>query len=186
MFPARGVRRMIAAGLMLLTAWLAPCPPVLAWADEPVEKPAEEKAKPPGRGLAPFFQNLMRGMFAPADRQGPRVRAGEGTTAERAQETLDVSLQVIRELTNGIDPAELDRCRTRAKSSLIMQQESTMSRASSIASDWFHLGRVTTLAEVRDRIESLTVETVLDYVRRKPAGDFTILTLGPKRLEMPA
>ncbi len=89
MFPARGRRRIIAAGLMLLTAWLVPCASVSAWPDEPVEKPAEEKAKPPGQGLAPFFQNLMQRMFVPPGRMAPRVRAGEGTTAERANGARD-------------------------------------------------------------------------------------------------
>jgi predicted Zn-dependent peptidase len=114
-----------------------------------------------------------------------RVLAYAGTTAERAQETLDVTLRELQRLGEGISEDELHRCKARAKSSLIMAQESTLSRSSSIASDWFHLGRVTTLAEVRDRIEALTVDTVLDYVHRYPAGDFTILTLGPERLQMP-
>ena len=34
-----------------------------------------------------------------------------------------------------------------------MQQESSSARASSIARDWYHLGRVTTLQEVREKIE---------------------------------
>jgi predicted Zn-dependent peptidase len=66
-----------------------------------------------------------------------------------------------------------------------MQQESTIARSSSIARDWYHLGRVMTLAEVRDQIDALTVTSVLDYVRRHPAQDFTILTIGPQPLEEP-
>ena len=53
-------------------------------------------------------------------------------------------------------------CKARAKSSLIMQQESSSARASSIARDWYHLGRVTSLEEVRNRIENLTVPQLLD------------------------
>lgn len=113
-----------------------------------------------------------------------RILAYAGTTAERAQETLDVSLQVIRELTNGIDPAELDRCRTRAKSSLIMQQESTMSRSSSLSRDWFYLNRVNTLNEIRRQIDALTVERLLDYLARFPLDEFTVLTVGPEPLEI--
>ena len=36
------------------------------------------------------------------------------------------------------------------KSSLIMQQESSMSRAGSLASDWFYLGRVRSLDEIAE------------------------------------
>jgi predicted Zn-dependent peptidase len=114
-----------------------------------------------------------------------RVMCYAGTTAERAQETLDVTVAELRRIDQGIQPDELDRCKARAKSSLIMAQESTSSRSSSMASDWHHLGRVTTLDEIRQRIEALTVDTVLDYVHRYPANNLTILTLGPEQLKMP-
>jgi predicted Zn-dependent peptidase len=113
-----------------------------------------------------------------------RVLCYAGTTVERAQETLDVTLQELMRLEAGIEFDELERCKARAKSSLIMQQESSSSRASSIARDWYHLGRVTTLAEVRSRIEELTVPILLDHIHAHPARDFTILTLGPRPLEV--
>jgi predicted Zn-dependent peptidase len=106
-----------------------------------------------------------------------------GTTNERAQQTLDVTLAELRRLGGGIGEDELDRCKAGAKSALIMQQESTRSRAGSLARDWYHLGRVRPLTEVRREIESLTTDRVLDYVRSHPADDITILTLGPKPLE---
>lgn len=114
-----------------------------------------------------------------------RVLCYAGTTVERAQETLDVTLRELVRLAEGIDDDELERCKARAKSSLIMQQESSSSRAASIARDWYHLGRVTTLDEVKSKIEELTVPMLLDHIRQHPAKDFTILTLGPKPLEVP-
>jgi predicted Zn-dependent peptidase len=113
-----------------------------------------------------------------------RVLCYAGTTVERAQETLDVTLQELVRLEAGIEVDELERCKARAKSSLIMQQESSSSRASSIARDWYHLGRVTTLAEVRSRIEELTVPMLIDHIHSHPARDFTILTLGQQPLEV--
>lgn len=113
-----------------------------------------------------------------------KVLCYAGTTVERAQETLDVTLQELVRLGKGISPDELDRCKARAKSSLIMQQESSSSRASSIARDWYHLGRVTTLDEVRDKIDALSVDALLEHLAAHPAKDFTILTLGPAPLEV--
>jgi predicted Zn-dependent peptidase len=113
-----------------------------------------------------------------------RVLCYAGTTAERAQETLDVTLAELVRLRQGISDDELDRCKARAKSSLIMQQESSSARASAIARDWYHLGRIETLDEVRDKIESLTVEMLLEHIAEHPARDFTILTLGPEPLEV--
>ena len=105
-----------------------------------------------------------------------------GTTSERAQETLDVLRAELIRLGDGIGQDELDRCKARAKSSLIMAQESSGSRAASLARNWYHLGRVVTLEEVRFKIEELTVKTVLDYVHAHPAHDFSILTIGPAPL----
>ncbi len=114
-----------------------------------------------------------------------RVLGYAGTNSERAQHTLDAMLLSILWLSNGIAADELERCKARAKSSLIMQQESTIARASSIAKDWYHLGRVTTLDEVHRKIDVLTADSVLDFVHRYPAKNFTILTIGPKALESP-
>ncbi len=106
-----------------------------------------------------------------------------GTTSERAQETLDVLRAELVRLGDGIGQDELDRCKARAKSSLIMAQESSGSRAASLARNWYHLGRVVTLDEIRAKIEALTVQTVLDYVHAHPAQDFSILTIGPESLQ---
>ncbi|MDB5348043.1 MAG: Peptidase inactive domain protein [Schlesneria sp.] len=106
-----------------------------------------------------------------------------GTTSERAQETLDVLRAELVRLGDAIGQDELDRCKARAKSSLIMAQESSGSRASSLARNWYHLGRVVTLNEVRLEIEALTVQKVLDYVHKHPAQDFSILTIGPEALK---
>ncbi|MBS0202729.1 MAG: insulinase family protein [Planctomycetes bacterium] len=106
-----------------------------------------------------------------------------GTTAERAQETLDVLRAELMRLGDGIGQDELDRCKARAKSSLIMAQESSGSRSASLARNWYHLGRIVTLDEVRSKIDALTVATVLDYVHAHPARDFSILTIGPAALQ---
>lgn len=104
---------------------------------------------------------------------------------ERPDETLDVMLREVRRLEEGFGADELDRCRTIAKTSLVMQQESTVSRSSSIARDWFHLGRVVPLDEVCRKVDALTVESVLAAVRARPARDFTVLSIGPQPPEMP-
>lgn len=113
-----------------------------------------------------------------------RVFAYAGTTTERAQETLDVMLEEIRKLANGIDDDELRRCKARTKSSLIMQQESTGARAGAIARDWFHLQRVKTLDEIHEQVEALTVDRIVDYLNRHPIQDVTVLTIGAEPLNV--
>ncbi len=107
-----------------------------------------------------------------------------GTTAERAQETLDVTLGELRRLADGIEERELDRLKARIKSSLIMQQESSSARSSAIARDWYHLQSVRTLDEVSRIIDELSRESINAYLRRRPPADFTVVTLGSAPLEV--
>lgn len=107
-----------------------------------------------------------------------------GTTTARAQETLDVLLAELRRISQGIDEAELTRLKTRIKSALIMQQESSSSRSASVALDWYHLGRVRPLEELNTLIDDLSCERVNDYLAEHPPQDFTIVTLGEQPLEI--
>jgi len=107
-----------------------------------------------------------------------------GARPELAQETLDRTLFEFSNLVNGIELEELDRVKIGLKSSLIMRQESTAARASSIASDWYFLGRVRSLEEIQASIDGLEVEKILGYLQRNPAKDFTLMTLGPTALRI--
>ena len=108
-----------------------------------------------------------------------------GTAAERAQETLDVIIEQLQELKQGIHEAELKRLKVQIQSGLIMQQESCRARTSAIAGDWFHLGRIRTLDEINEKIDGLTVDSINDYLKQNPPADFDVVTLGPQPLEMP-
>lgn len=108
-----------------------------------------------------------------------------GTSAQRAQETLDVTLDEIRRLAEGIGEDELARLKARIKSLLVMHEESSFARSASIAHDWYHLGRARTLEEIGRTIDELTVESVNAYLAEHPARGFTIVTLGPRELEVP-
>lgn len=115
-------------------------------------------------------------------REEGRVFAYAGTTTERAQETLDVTVAEILRLHEGITEDELQRCKARAKSSLIMQQESTTSRASSLARDMYHLGRVVTLDEINSRINALGTTQVRNFVVEYAPKSMVLVTIGPHAL----
>lgn len=108
-----------------------------------------------------------------------------GTTTERAQETLDVTLAELNRLVEGVTEDEVQRVRAGLKSSVIMQEESTSSRAGALASDWYYLGRVRPTEEVQEAIDGLTPTSILDHVKRHPPRDFTIVTLGKNALKLP-
>ncbi len=108
-----------------------------------------------------------------------------GTTAERAQETLDVTVAELKRLAEGVTPEEVQRVQAGLKSSVIMQEESTSSRAGALASDWYYLGRIRPVEELQAAIEALSPATILDHVRSHPPKDFTIVTVGKNELNLP-
>lgn len=108
-----------------------------------------------------------------------------GTRAERAQETLDVTVGELRRLKDGVTEDEIDRVKAGLKSSLIMQEESTSARAGAIATDWYYLGRVRSFDEIQAAIDGLTPAAILRYLERYPVKNLTLVTLGPEPLKMP-
>ncbi|MCA9230211.1 MAG: insulinase family protein [Planctomycetales bacterium] len=118
-------------------------------------------------------------------RDRARVLCYAGTTADRAQETLDVTCGELLRLRDGVTSEELDRLKARIKSGLIMQQESTSARSSVIARDWYHLGRVRALEEVSRLIDEIRSEDINDFLKEHPPADFVFATLGPSALNIP-
>ncbi|MCL2118327.1 MAG: insulinase family protein [Planctomycetaceae bacterium] len=103
-----------------------------------------------------------------------------GTSAERAQESLDVLLAELRRLRKGVTEKEVELLKIRAKSQLVMQQESTGSRASSIARDWYHLGRIRPMSEIMEKIDALDKTAIDAFLARSPERPLTLVTLGPE------
>ncbi len=108
-----------------------------------------------------------------------------GTGADRAQQTLDVTMAELRKLKDGVTEDEIDRVKAGLKSSLIMQDESTSARAGAIASDWYFLGRVRSFDEIQAAIDGLTPAAVVEYLDHFPVKGVTLVTLGPDPLVMP-
>ena len=106
-----------------------------------------------------------------------------GTTTDMAQETLDVTLKQIANLTKGIKEEEVKRLKIGLKSSMLIQEESSSARAGSIAVDWYYLGRVRPLEEIQKAIDSITTKSILSHVKEYNPKEFTIVTLGTKQLK---
>jgi predicted Zn-dependent peptidase len=105
-----------------------------------------------------------------------------GTTPGKAQETHDCIIGEFNRLSEGISDEEIARAKVGLKSALILQSESSSSRASAIGYDYYMLGRVRSLDEIKDRIEATSVDSVLDFLRKNKFKDFTVVTIGPQEL----
>jgi len=106
-----------------------------------------------------------------------------GTIPENAQETHDVIKSEFKRLVEGISSEEIERAKVGLKSALILQSESSSSRAGAIAADYYMLGRVRTLDEIKENIEQTSVDSVLGFLRANKFNDFTVVTIGPKRID---
>jgi predicted Zn-dependent peptidase len=117
-----------------------------------------------------------------------RSRAGlvgyTGTTPDKADETLAVILSEFQRLRNGVTEDELSRARTGLKSTMIMQNESTAATAFRLAADKFFLNRIRPLEEIRQAIESLTPQSVQEFLDGPFLKQFTFVSLGPKPLQI--
>ena len=119
-----------------------------------------------------------------AGRDRGAVFAYSGTTAARAQETLDVLTAELRRIEQGVSDDEFARAIVGMKSRLVMQGESTGARAAALAGDQYTLGRPRTLDEVAAQVDAVTAAKVNDYLKRRPAGKFTVVTVGPEALKV--
>jgi predicted Zn-dependent peptidase len=107
-----------------------------------------------------------------------------GTIPETAQETVDVIMAEFARLGDGISKEEIERAKVGLKSALILQSESSSSRAGAIGSDYYILGRVRSLDEIKEKIEATSVESVTKFLRNNRFGDFTVVTIGPKQVKV--
>lgn len=113
------------------------------------------------------------------------VMVYSGTSNQRAQETLDVILQQIQHLQQGISADELRRLKIQLRTVLVGEQESSRARARGLAFDWFYLGHLRTLSQIQQVIEDLTVERINQFLEQNPPPFFDIVTLGEQPLVVP-
>jgi len=106
-----------------------------------------------------------------------------GTTPQRAQETLDVTLAEIRRIRSGVTAQEFETARVRLKSRLVMAGESTGSRATRLASDHERLGRPRTLEELTADIDAVDLARLNGYLTGRTFGRMSLVTIGPAPLD---
>jgi predicted Zn-dependent peptidase len=107
-----------------------------------------------------------------------------GTVPEKGQETLNVIIQEFNRLGEGISEEELERAKIGLKAALILQSESSSNRASSLGSDFYMLGRIRSLDEIKNEIEATSVKSILEFLQRNKFEEFTIVTIGPKEISV--
>ena len=108
-----------------------------------------------------------------------------GTTPDKSPETVRVMLDELRRLqADGVSQDELDRAKVQLKSELVMRGESSGARASALARAWWFEGRLITIQEVKEAVDSVTREQILSLLRRFPTtAPLVIAAIGPRTQE---
>lgn len=109
-----------------------------------------------------------------------------GTSPDRAQQSLDVLVQELNRLADGVEADEFDRAMTGLRSRWVFSGESTAARASTIANDILQLGRPLTLDEQLEELRGVTLDRLNRYLAGRAMGRVTIQTLGAQALTPPA
>lgn len=130
------------------------------------------------RGLAYSVSAFYR-----ARRNGGMIGLYAGTTADRAQETLDVCQEEITRLAKDITEEELTRAKTVIKGGLFTAGDLPEGRASSLAEDVFLQGEGRSLDDIALGIDSVTLDQIPEYLDAYPPSPKTRVTLGPKALD---
>ena len=107
-----------------------------------------------------------------------------GTTAARAQETLNLFISELSRVAEGVEEDEVQRLQVGLETSLLMQEDSSGARSNSLVSDIFNLGRVRPVEELREGIASITRKKIIDYAKRNPPSPLTLATIGPSKLKI--
>jgi len=108
-----------------------------------------------------------------------------GTTNERAQETLDVTVAELRRLQEGVDRDEVERVQAGLKIFVIMQGRVG---PRPVRAPWRRMvlpGPRPAAGGNPGRDQRLTPAAIVEHVRRYPARDCTVVTLGPSALKFP-
>jgi predicted Zn-dependent peptidase len=109
------------------------------------------------------------------------MRVYAGTTPEQGHECLEVIVNELRKLEqDGITADELERAKVQLKSETIMRSEGSGARMGAIARSWWYERKIKTIQEIKDAIDSVTQEQVLQVLHRySPLHPLTLAAIGP-------
>jgi predicted Zn-dependent peptidase len=117
-------------------------------------------------------------------KENSTVRVLAGTTPERATETVDVILDQLALLREGVTKVELARTITRLRAGTVMSGESTAARTRSLLGDQYALGTTRTLQGRIDELASVSLDEVNEYLKTRAFGAMTLVFLGSKALNI--
>lgn len=102
-----------------------------------------------------------------------------GTGPDDIPKMVPVLCDEIRKVADTVTAEELKRAKAQVRASLLMAQESMMSRANQIAKTMIHFGTILDLQDKLRRVEAVTVADIHAMARRIFSTEPTLAALGP-------
>ena len=106
-----------------------------------------------------------------------------GTTADRAQETLDVCQSELVRIGKDVTADELARAKTVLKGHLFTLGDLPEGRAAGLIEGFFLEGRVRTIDESAACLDAVALDQIPQYIETFPPTPGTVLALGPRPLD---
>ena len=110
------------------------------------------------RGLAYSISS-----FSSAYNDSGIVGVYSGTTEDKLNELIDVTFNELFELTQNIFEEEIDRAKAQVKASILMSQESSVSRSEKLAGNVSSFGRYITVDEIIKKINLVNRQDLMDF-----------------------
>jgi len=109
------------------------------------------------------------------------LRVYAGTTPEQAHECLEVIVNELRKMEQeGITADELERAKVQLKSENVMRGEGSGARMGAIARSWWFERKVHPIQEVKEAIDAVTQERILDLLHHHSlVHPLTVAAIGP-------
>lgn len=125
-------------------------------------------------------RGLVYNVNANADLRGNRgfVSVYAGTTVERVAETVAVIEAQLAGMQAGVTAAELERIKVGYLSQLIMSGESARARCGALGRDFVMLGRVRSLEEITQAVESVSWADINQFLANWRWNTPSVLSVG--------
>jgi predicted Zn-dependent peptidase len=116
-----------------------------------------------------------------ANRHIGALRIYAGTTPGQARECLQVIMNELQKLEQeGITADELQRAKIQLKSETVMRGEGSGARMAAIARTWWFERKVHPIQEVKQSIDAVTQESILELLRKRSLRHpLTLAAIGP-------
>lgn len=103
-----------------------------------------------------------------------------GTSEDKTNEFFDVICDELKKLTNDVTEEELKRAKAQVKASLLMSQESSVSRAEKLVGNLSVFGKYVPVSEIIAKIESVNIDSVQNFAKKilLDSSRLTLASLG--------